>query len=89
MIGALTPGTKFATNKVKQYLRFGPGPRGAQAVIMAAKFLAILDGRINVSFDDMRVVLPPALRHRLILNFHAEAEGITSDAIIAEVANAK
>jgi MoxR-like ATPase len=56
---------------------------------MAAKFLAILDGRINVSFDDMRVVLPPALRHRLILNFHAEAEGITSDAIIAEVANAK
>ena len=89
MIAALTPGAKFATPKVKQFLRFGPGPRGAQAIIMAAKVLAILDGRVNLAFEDIRAVFIPALRHRLIVNFHADAEGVTTDSILQEVVNAK
>lgn len=89
MIAALTPGSDFATEHVKRYVRFGPGPRGAQAIMMSAKVSAILDGRINLSFDDIRSSIIPALRHRLILNFQAEADGITADDIIAEVKNAK
>jgi MoxR-like ATPase len=89
MIAALTPGSDFATEKVTRYVRFGPGPRGAQAVMMCGKVSAILDGRINLSFDDIRSSIIPALRHRLILNFQAEADGISADDIIAEVKNAK
>lgn len=89
MIAALTPGSDFATDGVKRYLRFGPGPRGAQSVVLAAKVNALLDGRINVSFDDLRVVLKSALRHRLILQFQAEADGVTADDILEEVRNAK
>lgn len=89
MLGALTPDNQFATSMVKKYVRFGPGPRGAQAVIMSAKVSALLDSRINLSFDDIRSSLLPALRHRLILNFQAEADGITSDDIIEEVRSAK
>ncbi|MEZ4753794.1 MAG: AAA family ATPase [Bdellovibrionota bacterium] len=89
VISALTPGNEFATKKVNQYVRFGPGPRGAQAVMMLAKVNALLDQRVNISFVDIRDALLPALRHRLVLNFHAEADGITSDDIIAEVQNAK
>jgi MoxR-like ATPase len=57
--------------------------------MMSAKVSAILDGRINLSFDDIRSSIIPCLRHRLILNFQAEADGVTSDDIIAEVKNAK
>ena len=89
MLGALTPGNQFATSMVKKYVRFGPGPRGAQAVIMSAKVAALLDSRINLSFDDIRACLLPALRHRMILNFQAEADGVTSDDIIEEVRSAK
>lgn len=89
MMSALTPGNQFSTEKVKRYVRFGPGPRGAQAVMLSAKVEALLDRRINLSFDDIRAVIVPALRHRLILNFQAEADGVTADAIIEEVRNAK
>ena len=89
MISALTPGSEFATEKAKRYLRFGPGPRGAQALMMIGKVSAILDGRINLSFDDLRGAILPTLRHRLILNFQAEADGVSADDIIAEVRNAK
>jgi MoxR-like ATPase len=89
MIAALTPGSEYATPSVKQYVRFGPGPRGAQAVVLSAKVLALLDGRINVSFDDIRSVLLPTLRHRLILNFQAEADGVSADQLIEQVRNAK
>lgn len=89
MIAALTPNDQFSTALVKQYVRFGPGPRGAQAIIMSAKVAALLDGRINVSFDDVRSVILPALRHRLILNFQAEADGVSADSIIEQVKNAK
>jgi MoxR-like ATPase len=89
IIAALTPGSPFATARVSQYVRFGPGPRGAQAVVLAAKVTALLDGRINISFEDIRSVLAATLRHRLILHFQAEADGVTADDLIEEVRNAK
>ncbi len=89
VIAALTPTSPFATAKVKKYLRFGPGPRGAQAVVLAAKVAALLDGRINLSFEDIRGFIKPALRHRLIVNFQAEADAVTADDLIEEVRNAK
>lgn len=89
MISALTPGNRYATEKVKKYVRFGPGPRGAQAIILSAKVAALLDGRMNLAFEDIKAVIIPALRHRLVLNFNAEADGMSSDQIIDEVRNAK
>lgn len=89
LIAALTPGSQFVTPRVSQYVRFGPGPRGAQAVVLAAKVNALLDGRINISFEDIRAVLTATLRHRLILQFQAEADGVTADDLIEEVRNAK
>lgn len=89
MVAALTPNNKYATEKAKKYIRFGPGPRGAQAVLLFAKAHALLDGRINLSFDDIKRALLPALRHRLILNFQAEADEISSDVILEEIRNAK
>ena len=70
---------------VKQYLRFGSSPRGAQSVILGAKGHALAQGRVHVSYEDVEKLVVPALRHRLILNFQAEAEGVTADQIIAEV----
>lgn len=87
IIGKLTPGSEYATEKVDRYVRFGPGPRGAQAILMCAKVFALLDQRINLSFEDIRHVIIPSLRHRMILNFQAEADGVTADDIIEEVKN--
>ncbi|NMC64370.1 MAG: AAA domain-containing protein [SAR324 cluster bacterium] len=89
IMAALTPGNEYATELVKQYVRFGPGPRGAQAIIMCAKVCSVLDSRINMAFEDIRSVIVPALRHRMILNFQAEADGISADDILEEVRNAK
>lgn len=87
IIFALSPNNPHATKLTNEYVRFGPGPRAAQSVLLAAKASALLDGRLNVSYDDIRGVLAPALRHRLILNYQAEAEGVTADQIINEVKN--
>jgi MoxR-like ATPase len=70
------------TNK---YVRYGASPRGAQAILLAAKIKALLDGRFAVSTDDIRFVAKPCLRHRLILNFEGEAEGIDPDTIIDSI----
>jgi len=70
---------------VKSYLRFGSSPRGAQSVILGAKGNALAEGRVHVSYEDIEKVVYPALRHRLILNFQAEAENVDEDQIIAEV----
>jgi MoxR-like ATPase len=70
---------------VRQYLRFGSSPRGAQAVILGAKGNALAEGRVHVSYDDVQEVVYPALRHRIILNFQAEAENVNADQILAEV----
>ena len=89
IISALTPGGEYATEMVKRYVRFGPGPRGAQAIILSAKVEALLDNRINVAFEDIKGVILPALRHRLILNFQAEADGISADDILEQIRNAR
>ncbi|HWE29341.1 MAG TPA: MoxR family ATPase [Polyangia bacterium] len=69
----------------RKYVRYGSSPRGAQACLMAAKIKALLDGRFAVSTDDIRYAAKPALRHRLILNFEGEAEGIDPDTIIDSI----
>lgn len=67
---------------VKKYVRFGSSPRGAQAIIRTAKIRALFEGRFNVSYEDIEATALPALRHRIILNFEGEAEGIQTDTII-------
>jgi MoxR-like ATPase len=70
---------------VKRYVRYGSSPRGAQAIILASKINALFDQRYNVSFDDVHAVAPAALRHRLLLNFEGQAEGIHTDDVIADL----
>ncbi len=77
-----------APDLVRRYVRYGASPRGAQALLFGAKVTALLAGRYNVALEDVRAVAPAALRHRLILTYEAEAEGITSDALIAAVVQA-
>jgi MoxR-like ATPase len=76
---------KGATDLVKRYVRFGASPRGAQACLLAAKIQALFAGRFHVSADDVRSVTKPALRHRIILNFEGEAEGVSSDQVLQEI----
>jgi MoxR-like ATPase len=85
LILATHPGTATAAPVASQYLRFGSSPRGGQTLLLAAKVRALTQGRFNVSFDDIEAVVHPALRHRLILNFEAEAEAITTDQVIDQV----
>src|SRR5262245_26869682 len=85
LVLATHPKTETASPISNQYLRFGSSPRGGQSLILAGKVRALTQGRFNVSFDDIEAVAASALRHRLILNFEAEAEGITTDHIIAQV----
>jgi MoxR-like ATPase len=85
LVMATHPKTETAAPVASQYLRFGSSPRGAQTIILGAKVRALTQGRFNVSFDDLQAVALGALRHRLILNFEAEAEGITTDMIIAKI----
>jgi MoxR-like ATPase len=87
LILATHPKTDTAVAIANQYLRFGSSPRGAQSLILAGKVRALTEGRFNVSFDDIQAVALPTLRHRLILNFEAEAEGITTDHIAAQILN--
>ena len=85
LVLATHPKTDTAAPIASQYLRFGSSPRGGQTLVLAGKVRALIEGRFNVSFDDIEAVAPSALRHRLILNFEAEAEGITTDHIITQV----
>jgi MoxR-like ATPase len=79
------PGGEFATEATNKYVRFGSSPRGAQAMILAAKIRGLLDGRYHASFEDVQAVALPVLRHRIILNFEAEAERIDTDAVVKEL----
>jgi MoxR-like ATPase len=85
IIFSLNPENSLAPNRVRQYVRFSPGPRGAQAILLAAKVKALCAHRMNVSTDDIKSVLLPTLRHRLILQFQAEADGVSADDLIREV----
>src|SRR5919201_704106 len=79
------PETPDAPAEVKRFARYGSSPRGLQSLVLGAKVRALLEGRYNVAFEDIRAVSLPALRHRLILSFEADAEGITPDRVVANV----
>ncbi|MDE6675658.1 MAG: MoxR family ATPase [Acetatifactor sp.] len=79
----------MATHEANPYIREGASPRAAQALIRASKALAFMEGRFNVSFEDVRYVAYPVLRHRVLLNFDAISEGISEDAVIRQIIDAK
>ena len=85
LVLATHPKTATAVAIANQYLRFGSSPRGAQTLLLAGKVRALAHGRFNVSFEDIQSVAHATLRHRLIPNFEAEAEGITTDHVIDQV----
>jgi MoxR-like ATPase len=84
---ATHPQSEFAPAVTNRYIRCGGSPRGVQALTLAAKVQALLAGRFNVSFEDIRRVYLPALRHRILLNFEAQAENISSDTVLATILN--
>jgi MoxR-like ATPase len=79
------PETERVPEIVKTYVRYGASPRGAQAMVLGAKIHALLDGRFNVAYGDVQAVAAPALRHRVILNFEGEAEGINTDSVVRSI----
>ena len=85
LVLATHPQGEYAAGMTNQYVSFGGSPRGVQALVLAAKFQALLDGRWNVSFSDVRNVALPALRHRVLLNFEGEADGISSDEVVESI----
>ena len=87
LVLASHPQGEFASADTNRYIRCGASPRGAQSIVLAAKVRALLDGRYNVSFDDIRKVYLPAMRHRILLNFEAQAENIPSDQVLAGILN--
>jgi MoxR-like ATPase len=70
---------------VKKYVRHGSSPRGAQTILAAARLRALLDGRYHVAREDIAKAAIPALRHRILLSFEGEAEGVKTDAVIQDV----
>ena len=85
LILATHPGKEFASPLTDQYVRYGSSPRGAQSLLLSAKIRALLDERYNVSFHDINQSTHSTLRHRLLMNFEGEAEGISPDSIIDEI----
>jgi MoxR-like ATPase len=73
---------------VKQWVRWGAGPRAGQSLLLAGKARAVLHGRPAVSLDDVRAVAPPVLRHRLLVNFQAEADGIEAETVVSRLLDA-
>jgi MoxR-like ATPase len=88
LLQATHPDGPDAPDLVKRFVRYGSSPRGAQAVLLAAKIGALFDGRFAASVDDVRAVVHPALRHRVLLNFEGEAEGIKTDQVILAIVKA-
>ena len=85
LIVATHPDDANAPEIVKQYVRYGASPRGAQALILGSKIYALLEGRFNVSFEDIEAVAAPSLRHRILLNFEGMAEGVNTDQVVRDV----
>jgi MoxR-like ATPase len=88
IVTATHPQWEHAPEITRRYVRYGASPRGAQALVLGAKVRALTQGRYNVSLDDIRALAAPALRHRVILNFAGESEGIDPDTLIAQVLDA-
>ena len=78
-------GSDNPTNMVSRYVRYGSSPRGAQSMVLGAKARALFDGRMNAGFDDVKAVCRQSLRHRILLNFEGEAEGISAEALIDDI----
>ncbi len=85
LVLATHPQGEYAVDVTNQYIRFGASPRGVQAIILAAKVRAMLDERYHISFSDVRESCLPALRHRLLVNFEAQAEGISNDELLSRI----
>ncbi|MBI4865450.1 MAG: AAA family ATPase [Candidatus Wallbacteria bacterium] len=85
LVLATQPSSKFAIPITKKYVSYGASPRGLLSVVHAAKARALVQGRLHVSMEDVQKVAVPALRHRLILNFEGEAEGITTDYVVGKL----
>ncbi len=85
LVLATHPDDSSAPKITRDYVRYGNSPRGGQAMVLAGKIRALMEGRFNVAFEDIREVAHPALRHRVILNFQAEMDGVTTDLLIREL----
>jgi MoxR-like ATPase len=85
LVLATHPDHESAPDEVRKYVRFGASPRAGQALVLAAKAAALLDGRPNVAADDVRAIVPAALRHRLVLGYEATADGVAADALTTAV----
>ena len=85
LVVATHPDSESSTPMVRRFVRYGASPRAGQALILGAKVLALMDNRHNVSFQDIKEIVPAALRHRLLLNFEGQAEGVNPDDVIAEM----
>lgn len=85
LVEATHPSSPHPAGAAKRYVRYGASPRGAQALLLGAKARALAAGRANVSAEDIRALIAPSLRHRILLNFEGEAEGIDPDDIVADV----
>jgi len=85
LVRSSRPGTPGAAQFVNENVRWGAGPRGGQALILGAKARALIEGRFAVGFEDVRAMAYPVLRHRILPNFRAEAEGISSSNVISEI----
>jgi MoxR-like ATPase len=85
IVVATHPTSDLASSEVKRYVRYGASPRAAQTLLLAGKVFALLDGRYNVARDDIKKAIKPALRHRVILNFEAEADQVTTDDLLDRI----
>jgi MoxR-like ATPase len=85
IVMATHPEHELSAEITRKYVRYGSSPRGAQALILGAKIRAIMDNRYHVSREDLRAVAPAVLRHRLILNFEGQAEGVSTDDVVAKI----
>ena len=88
VVRATDPGREESPEPIRRCVRYGAGPRAAQALVLAAKVRAALDGRPNAAFEDVRWAAPPALRHRLLLSFEGVAENATGDSLVEAVLGA-
>jgi MoxR-like ATPase len=85
LVMATQPGTSGAHELATRYIRYGSSPRGAQALVECGRVLALMRGRVNLSLEDIRHVAPSVLRHRIIMNFDAHADGQTPDSILSKI----
>jgi MoxR-like ATPase len=85
LVMATQPGTPSAHDVTTRYIRYGSSPRGAQALVECGRVYAIMHGRKNLSIDDIKAIAPSVLRHRIILNFDAHADGQTTETVLSKI----